>query len=91
VASSVQAAGLGNVPESGEELKLTSPPGVPTGLEAVSVTVALHVVAVPVAGDDGEHKTVVDVASMAAADEGTVKTPINTASVANKRRRAMIT
>jgi acyl-CoA hydrolase len=84
----VQAAGLGNVPVSGDELKLTSPPGVLTGVGSVSVTVAVHVVAVPVAGDAGEHATAVVVPSVAAAaDVGAASTPINSASRPNRRRR----
>ena len=88
----MQAAGLGNVPVSGEEPKLTSPPGVPTGLASVSVTVAVHVVAVPVAGEEGEQATLVVVASIAAeADVGAASTPINSASKPNRRRRITTT
>jgi hypothetical protein len=58
----------------------------------VSVTVAVHVVAVPVAGEEGEHATLVDVASVAAAaDVGAASRPINTASKPNRRGRAITT
>jgi hypothetical protein len=91
LASSVQAAGLGNVPVFGEELKLTSPPGVLTGLVSVSVTVAVHVEAVAVAGDDGTHATLVAVASAAAADAGAASAMINSAINPNSRGRVTTT
>jgi hypothetical protein len=47
----------------GEDVKLTVPVGAFAPLDAVSVTVAAHDVALPVATDTGEHATIVDVGS----------------------------
>jgi hypothetical protein len=92
VASSVQAAGLGNVPVPGEALKSTTPPGVPSGTVSVSVTVAVQFVAAPVAGDDGEHATAVVVPSIAAnADAGRPRTPIARRSNPSRRSRVTVT
>ena len=63
VAASVQLPELPNAPVVGEDVKLTVPVGVLAPLELVSVTVAVHVVALPVATDVGEHATLVDVGS----------------------------
>ena len=65
VAASVQLLELPNEPDVGEDVKLTVPVGVLAPLAAVSVTVAVHVAAVPVVTVVGEHATVVDVGSTA--------------------------
>jgi hypothetical protein len=63
VAARVQLAGLPNDPDVGADVKLTVPVGVLAPLEAVSVTVAVHVDALPVLTDPGEQDTPVDVGS----------------------------
>ena len=59
----MQLLELPNTPVVGEDVKLTVPVGVLAPLDAVSVTVAVQVVALPVATDVGEHATCVDVGS----------------------------
>jgi len=61
VAASVQLPELPNDPDVGEAVKLTDPDGVVAPLDAVSVTVAVHDVALPTTTDDGEQATLVDV------------------------------
>ena len=63
VAASVQLPELPNDPDVGEDVKLTDPVGVVAPDEAVSVTVAVHVDALPVATELGEQLTLVDVGS----------------------------
>ncbi len=60
---SVQLPELPNVPPLGEAPKLTVPVGVLAPLVAVSVTVAVHDVALPAAADVGEQPTMVEVGS----------------------------
>jgi hypothetical protein len=60
VGASVQLPEVPNVPVVGDEVKLTVPVGVLTPLDAVSLTVAVHDVAVPVATGEGEHATTVE-------------------------------
>ncbi len=60
VAASVQLPELPNDPVVGADVKLTVPVGVLT-LDAVSLTVAAHDVALPVPTDVGEHATTVEV------------------------------
>jgi hypothetical protein len=66
VAASVQLV-LPNDPVVGDELKLTDPVGVLAPLEGVSVTIAVHVVALPNVSDVGEQATLVEVGSTAGA------------------------
>jgi hypothetical protein len=61
VVASAQLPELPNEPVVGDEAKLTVPVGVLAPLEAVSVTVAVHVEGAPVVTDEGEHATLVDV------------------------------
>jgi hypothetical protein len=63
VAAKVQFAVLPNDPAVGDAVKLTDPVGVVAPLDAVSVTVALHVVAFATLTDAGEHEAPVDVES----------------------------
>jgi hypothetical protein len=63
VAANVQLPEPPNAPDVGEAVKLTDPVGVVAPVEAVSVTVAVQVVALPVLSDAGEHETPVDVGS----------------------------
>ncbi len=65
VAASVQLPELPNEAVVGEDVKLTDPVGVLAPLDAVSVTVAVHDVALPVLTDAGEQATAVDVGSTA--------------------------
>ena len=60
VPASAQVPELAKEPEVGAELKLTVPVGVLAPLDTVSVTVAVHIEALPVATDDGEQLTLVD-------------------------------
>ena len=63
VAWRVQLPALPKWPEVGEAVKLTVPVGVLAPLDWVSVTVAVHVVAVPALTELGEQaREVVDVA-----------------------------
>ena len=63
VALRVQLPGLAKRPEVGEDVKLTVPVGVLAPPGWVSVTVAVHVVAVPVLTALGEQaREVVDIA-----------------------------
>ena len=63
MAASEQLPELPNDPEVGEALRLIIPVGVFAPLEAVSVTVARHVVAAPSVSEVGEHDTLVEVES----------------------------
>jgi hypothetical protein len=65
----VQLPELPNAPDVGEDVKLTVPVGVVAPLVAVSVTVAVHDVALPTTTDVGEHATLVDVESTVGAGE----------------------
>jgi hypothetical protein len=71
VAASAQLPELPKDPVAGELVKLTVPVGVVAPLARVSVTVAVHVVALPLVIDAGEHDTAVAVESVAAIDEDT--------------------
>ena len=73
VAASVQLPELPNEPVVGEAVKLTAAVGVLAPLDAVSVTVAVQVVALPVATDEGEQPTLVDVGSSGGAEIDAVK------------------
>ena len=64
VGASEQLPDAPKFPELGLEAKPTVPPGAAGLLLAVSVTVAVHVVAEPVATLPGAHDTVVEVASV---------------------------
>jgi hypothetical protein len=75
VALNMQLPELPNVPDVGEDVKLTEPVGVLAPLDAVSVTVAVHDVPVPTVTDDGEHETLVDVASTGGAGGLAVTNP----------------
>ena len=66
VAASAQSPEFPNAPDVGRAVQVTVPVGVLARLEAVSITIAVHVIARPVATDKGEHATPVDVASSAA-------------------------
>ena len=61
LAVSVQLDAL-NAPVLGDAVKLTVPAGL-SGLTAVSVTVAVHVDALPTVNDDGAHDSSVEVVS----------------------------
>ena len=56
----MQLPELPNTPVVGEDVKLTVPVDVLAPLDAVSVTVAVQVVALPNATDVGERATLVD-------------------------------
>jgi len=62
-AARAQLPELPNDPVVGADAKLTVPVGVLAPLDAVSVTVAVHVVALPVTTEAGEHPTLVEVGS----------------------------
>ena len=65
VAASAQLPELPKDPVAGELVKLTVPVGVVAPLVRVSVTVAVHVVSLPLLNDAGAHTTPVDVESSA--------------------------
>jgi hypothetical protein len=60
---SVQLPKLPNTPVVGEDVKLTVPVGVLAPLEAVSVTIAVHVTSPLVTTGEAEQPTLVDVES----------------------------
>jgi hypothetical protein len=74
VAVSVQLPELLNSSEGGQ-LKLTVPDGVVAPLDAVSVTVALHTVALSTVTELGEQPTLVDVGSTAGGGDVAVTEP----------------
>jgi hypothetical protein len=72
VAASRQLLGPTTAPVVGEDVKRTDPVGVVLPVDAVSATIAVHVVAPPSVSDEGEHDTLVEVGSTEGAGEDAV-------------------